>query len=169
MPMTSTGMGAGSALALTLRPRWRPFGKLRQIVGDLEPRGFGADPTVGQRASAGVAVERAETDAQMVLVAGRPAVDRRAAAGAEGAELPRRGLELPDLVAARQKGDVAAPDVGVGGEGRAAGPPALRAVAVHDRAETAGDSIADATAQAVTGDPERGVLLMHGHRPSPGH
>src|SRR5262245_16536293 len=162
MPMTSTGMGAGSALALTLRPRWRAFGKLRQIVGDLEPRGFGADPTVGKRAAAGVAVERAETDAQMVLVAGRPAVDRRAAVRAEGAELSGRRFELADTLAAGQKRDVAVAHVGVGRERRAAGPLALRTVAVHDGPDAAGDAIADAAAQAVTGDLVRRIVLMHG-------
>src|SRR5437879_10165416 len=90
---------------------------------------------------------------------GRPAgQDRRAAARAEGAELPGRGLVLREEVPARDQPEVLGAHGRVGREGRAARPAALRAVAVGRRADLAVDLVARPAAEAASG--EHGIPLL---------
>src|SRR5690606_3060052 len=107
----------------------------RQVVVDLEPGGLLAGPDVQVRAAAGVLVEGAEADAQDGGLGGGAAVHRRAAAAAEGAHLAGRRFVLDHRLAAAGEAVRGGGDVSVGGERRAARPPALGAVAEGDRTD----------------------------------
>src|SRR2546428_1376757 len=87
-----------------------------------------------------------------------PRQEGRAAARAEGAELPGRGLVLREEVPARDQPEVLGAHGRVGREGRAARPAALRAVAVARRADLAVDLVAHPAAEAASG--EHGVPLL---------
>src|SRR6185369_246652 len=101
-------------------------GELRQAVGDLEPRRLRRDVEVREGSTLGIGVQDPEANAQGVGGIARAAVDRRAAARAERAELPRRRLVLADEVLAGRELPVLPPDVGVRRERGAARFPALR-------------------------------------------
>src|SRR5205823_12518450 len=99
-----------------------------------------------------------EPDADEVRMRRPPGQDRRAAARAEGAELPGRGLVLRDEIPARDQPEALGAHGGVGGKGRAARPAALRAVAVGHRTDLAIDLVAHPAAEAMSG--EHRVLLL---------
>src|SRR5437867_13017194 len=87
-----------------------------------------------------------------------PGQDGRSAARAEGAELLGRGLVLREEVLARDQPEVLGAHGRVGGEGRAARPAALRAVAADHAADLAVDLVAHSAAEAASG--EHAVFLL---------
>src|SRR5580658_7289741 len=121
---------------------------LRQIVGDRQPAGLGGDVEMEHGLGLDRLGQQAGADPHHAGNGRRAADDRGAAVAAEPPLLA--GRALVGFWPAGDEAEVFGSDWQVGGEGRAAGAPALAAVAELDPGELAGDLEPDLSAKART-------------------